>query len=108
MTSWQASTVVLLIGLVLMSLWRTSQLYRFTNDLRDLQEYVHIMERALGLPPLYNVVQKYRDGSISYLFWRIWIDVSEITDIERMRASEYVKSLREGYRRAQRTDLVSH
>lgn len=108
MSNWQTSIAVLLIGLGLMSLWRTYQLYRFANDLWDLQEYVHITEKALGLPPLYNVVEKYRDGSIPYLFWRVWIDVSEIVDVEKMRAAEYVRSLREAYRKAQETDLVSH
>ena len=102
------SLVVIICGWILMSLWRTYQLYRFSLALWDLQEYVHITEKALGLPPLYNVVDKYRDGSISYLYWRMWIDVSGIIDVEKMRAAEYVRSLREAYRVAQATDQLGH
>jgi len=72
--------------------------------LRDIDQAINLKELALGLPPIYSVCRKYSDGSISYLYWRMWIDLDDIADLEILRAQEYAASLTDAMNRLQTTE----
>lgn len=102
------SISVLLIGWVILSIRRSYQLYRFVARLRDIDYQVNTTEISVGISPMYSISRAYQDGSLGYLYWKMWVDVDVIADFETIRAQTYVKTIRDAYENLSRTESVSH